>query len=83
MRCYSQLFICKMENKTITAIEKGFGEGSQYYKLGDYVSEIKRTVKSIEFADGGISKEIEVYQVWSKSGIICEIEANSSITLYF
>jgi len=72
-----------MQDNQITAIEKGTGTGSVSFKLSHTVTKIKRTVKAIEWNGGNVIREIEVYQVWSNSGIICEIEANSSITLYF
>ena len=72
-----------MENKTITAISQGSQE-VLYYKIGsNSVTEINRALKPIEEADGGISKELVVYQVMSLSGMICEIEASSSIVLWF
>jgi len=72
-----------MTEKTITAIEKGSGQGATYYKLNDTITEIRRFKKPIEFNADGITKEIEAYRVYSKSGIVCEIESNSGITLWF
>jgi hypothetical protein len=72
-----------MENKTITAISQG-SQDILYYKIASNgVTEINRALKPIEEANGGISRELVVYQVMSSQGMICEIEADNGIVLWF
>jgi hypothetical protein len=72
-----------MENKTITSISQG-SQDVLYYRVGlNSITEINRALKPIEEADGGISKELVVYQVMSSQGMVCEIEANNGVVLWF
>jgi hypothetical protein len=72
-----------MENKTITSISQG-SQDVLYYRVGlNSITEINRALKPIEEADGGISKELVVYQVMSSQGMVCEIEANNDVVLWF
>ena len=66
----------------ILSIEKGWGADSSYYRVGSCgVTKIKENCKPIEYAEGGISKELVVYQVFTGELMICEIEANSGLTI--
>lgn len=70
-----------MEQK-ILSIEKGWGEGSSYYKVGSSgVTKIEEKFKTIEYNKGEISKEMVVYQVFKCELMICEIESNSGLTI--
>lgn len=68
--------------KPISSIEKGWGESSTYFKVGSSrVTKIVESFKKIELGSGGLSKEIRVYQIFTGIELICEIEANSELTI--
>lgn len=81
-----------MSNK-IKTIEKGSGEGSSYFKIndqyqyaicGDKIAEIKEETKIISWNCGQPCDYIQVYRGYdSKSNLLFEIEANSSLTICY
>lgn len=76
--------ILHRDKPQILSIDKGCGGDSEYYKVGNNgVTEIKKSIKPIEYAEGEISKEVVVYQVYCGDLIMCEIEANSCLSISY
>lgn len=68
----------------IVSIEKGWGEGSTYFKVAKEIThphlvhEIKSELKSI-----GENTAILVYRGYIDNSLVFEIEANSQLTIIF
>lgn len=85
---YKHLNIKVMKEKKIYSIEKGYGQGASYYRIGNsekhswYVDEIKEEIKPI---GKGYHNDITitVFRGYRKGELIFEIEANSSLTISY
>jgi len=66
----------------IKAIEKGWGEGSTYFSIGNECDEIKCNEV---FVGKGLHNNltIMIYQIIKNNKIIAEIEANSNLTIFY
>jgi len=71
-------------SKIIDSIEKGYGDDSIYFKVGNSgVTKIEEGLKPVEFDGNGITKELLIYNVFVGDKIVSEIESNSGLCVSF
>ena len=67
----------------IRSIQKGWGNESQWFRVGDKYSRIEKELKDVAWGNGRVS-QVEVYRVYdAKGNIYAEVEPNSCLTIFY